>query len=138
MKLNKAYFKNVAILAAQFADNKKAKNIKVIDLLKKSSMTDYIVIATIESFPQLEAVQDEITKGLKEHKMFRLHLDGGTSRTWRICDYGGLFVHIITKEERQFYGLDKIYHFGKQVEWEEEKKSISKPKKSTPAKKAGK
>lgn len=127
--LSKIKFKKLAILTAECASGKKSKNIKVIDLGGKSSLCDFVVIVSVESSPQLEAVEEEITKKLKSKDIYSRHTDGRQSKTWRIYDYGGFFVHLIAKDEREFYGLDKIYHFGKLVVWEE-KTVRKKPAKS--------
>jgi ribosome-associated protein len=143
MKGDYRHFKNLAVSVARVCGDKKAKNIKVVDLLGKSSLTDFVVIATVESSPQLEAIEAEIIKTLKQKGTFRLHRDGGISRSWRVYDYGGFFVHLMAEEERQFYSVDKIYHFGKFISWHRGKsmksktRAASKPKGSKKTKAAG-
>ena len=134
-------WKKVSVLAARTADDKKAQDIQVVDLGGYSSLADFAVIATINSSPQLEAVEEEINKKLKEQDIRRVHSDGRKSKTWRVYDYGGFFLHLITAQERDFYGLDKVYHFAKPVKWQKPKKAVkkaAKPKKtaSSKAKKA--
>lgn len=125
--------KELVCLAARLADDKKAENIKVIDLCGLSSLCDYVLIATANSKPHLDAVEEEISKKLKEQGYYKLNRDGGESNLWRVSDYGGFLAHIMTQEARDFYALEKIFSFGKEVDFKKPaKKTI---KKAAPAKK---
>ena len=121
--------KELVCLAARLADDKKAENIKVIDLCGLSSLCDFILIATANSKPHLDAVEEEISKKLKEQGFYKLNRDGGDSNQWRVSDYGGFLVHVMTQDARDFYALDKIFSFGKEI-------NFMRPVKKAPAKKA--
>jgi len=120
--------KELVCLAARLADEKKAENIKVIDLKGLSSLCDFILLMTATSKPHLEAVEEEISKKLKEIGIYKTNRDGAGSLQWRVSDYGGFLVHIMTQEARDFYALDKIFSFGQELDY-------TKPVKKTPAKK---
>ena len=132
--------KELVCLAARLADEKKAENIKVLDLGGLSSLCDYILIATATSKPHLDAVEEEISKKLKEQGYYKLNRDGGDSNLWRVSDYGSFLVHLMTPEAREFYALDKIFSFGKEIDFTlpKPKKAAAKKtvKKATAAKKA--
>ncbi|MBR3632643.1 MAG: ribosome silencing factor [Elusimicrobiaceae bacterium] len=113
--------KDIAILAARYADEKKAENIKVIDLQGLSSLCDYIILATVTSKPHLEAVEEEISTQLKKIGIYKSNRDGADSMMWRVSDYGSFLVHIMTAEARDFYALDKIFSFGKEVNYHKPK-----------------
>lgn len=123
--------KELVCLAARLADEKKAENIKVIDLKGLSSLCDFVIIMTATSKPHLEAVEEEISKKLKEISVYKTNRDGADSLQWRVSDYGAFLVHIMTQEARDFYALDKIFSFGEEVDF-------TKPVKKAPAKKATK
>lgn len=125
--------KELVCLAARLADDKKAENIKVIDLCGLSSLCDYILIATATSKPHLDAVEEEISKKLKEEGYYKSNRDGGDSNQWRVSDYGGFLAHVMTQEARDFYALDKIFSFGKEIDF---KKPVKKVVKKATAKKA--
>ena len=125
--------KELVCLAARIADDKKAENIKVIDLCGLSSLSDYILIVSATSKPHLDAVEEEISKKLKELGYYKANRDGGESNLWRVSDYGGFLAHIMTPEARDFYALDKIFSFGKEIDY---KKPVKKAVKKAPAKKA--
>lgn len=124
--------KETVCLAARYADSKKAENIKVIDLEGLSSLCDYILIATATSKPHLEAVEEEISTKLKQEGIYKTNRDGVDSPIWRVSDYGSFLVHIMTPEARDFYALDKIFSFGKEIDY------TLKPKKAAAKKPAAK
>lgn len=132
--------KEIVCLVARYADDKKAEQIKVIDLGGLSSLCDYIVIATVTSKPHLEAVEEEISTKLKQEGIYKINRDGVESNVWRVSDYGSFLVHLMTPEAREFYALDKIFSFGKEIDFTlpKPKKAAAKKtvKKATAAKKA--
>ncbi len=129
--------KDIALLAARYADDKKAENIKVIDLQGLSSLCEYIVLATVTSKPHLEAVEDEISTQLKKIGVYKTNRDGADSMIWRVSDYGAFLVHIMTPEAREFYALDKIFSFGKELDYKKPK-AAKKPAAKKAAKKTTK
>ena len=134
--------KELVCLAARLADDKKAENIKVIDLGGLSSLCDYVLIMTATSKPHLEAVEEEISKKLKEIGYYKTNRDGADSLQWRVSDYGAFLVHIMTQEARDFYALDKIFSFGTEIDFTKPVKKASAKKttvkKTTSKKKAAK
>lgn len=130
--------KEIVLLAANYADAKKAENIKVIDLNGLSSLCDYIIIANATSKPHLDAIEEEISTQLKQVGVYKSNRDGGDSSQWRVSDYGSFLVHIMTPETRDFYALDKIFSFGTEIDFlKPAPKAAKKPAaKKAPAKKA--
>lgn len=127
--------KDIAVLAARYADEKKAKNVKLLDLNGLSSLCDYIVLATVTSKPHLEAVEDEISTQLKKIGVYKLNRDGGESMIWRVSDYGSFLVHIMTQEARDFYALDKIFSFATELNYKKPKAAKKTAAKKVSAKK---
>ncbi len=124
--------KQLVCLAARIADDKKAENIKVIDLKGLSSLCDYVLIMTATSKPHLEAVEEEMSKKLKELGYYKMNRDGADSLQWRVSDYGSFLAHIMTQEARDFYALDKIFSFGEEVDFAKPaKKALAKKKATT-------
>ena len=130
--------KELVCLAARLADEKKAEQIKVIDLGGASALCDYILLMTATSKPHLEAVEEEISKKLKELGYYKTNRDGADSVQWRVSDYGGFLVHIMTAEARDFYALDKLFSFGKEIDFTLKKPSVKKAAKKAAAKKTAK
>lgn len=128
--------KELACLAAKYADDKKAENIRVIDLGGLSSLCDYVLIATATSKPHLDAVEEEISMQLKKEGVYKSNRDGGDSNIWRVSDYGAVLVHIMTPDAREFYALDKIFSFGKEVDFAKLQKAAAKKTAKKTVKKA--
>jgi ribosome-associated protein len=136
--MDKETTKKIVIRAARLIDDKKAEDIKVYDLRGLSSLCDYIVIATAMSAPHLNSLEEDASKDLKTDGIYKTNRDGGDTGTWRVSDYGGFMLHLMTKAARDFYALDKIFSFGKEVAWKPEPKKVVKKAtaKKAPAKKA--
>ena len=110
----KRSFLTLAKRAAALADDKKALDITLINVQKLTAETDYVLIASGESTPQVNAIRESITQTLKDEEgIIPLRCDGRNSVSWSIIDYGGLLIHIISPKMREFYAIDKIYAEGK-------------------------
>ena len=102
--------KKLALLCREFADNKKAENILVIDVRKLSSVTDYFVIASGTSQPHLRAIVEEISSRLRdEHDLRPTRMDGGTTGSWVVLDYFDVIVHVMRKDVRELYNLEDLW-----------------------------
>ena len=115
----KSSFKDIAILAARAGDSKKASPVTVFDLANTSPLADYAVLIVVESAPQLDAVEEEVSVKLKHEGYYCLHKDGTRSKNWKVLDYGGTLVHVYDGKAAEFYAIEKLYEKCKQVEWQE-------------------
>ena len=107
--------KNLAIKAARILEDKKGEGVALYDLGDKSSLCDYVIVATATSAPHLNALEEEVSIKLKEDGFFKLNRDGSGSQIWRVSDYGGLILHLMTEEARAYYALDKMFEFAKLI-----------------------
>ncbi|MFC1501181.1 ribosome silencing factor [Elusimicrobiota bacterium] len=106
----KVSFLTLAKHAAKIADDKKAIDVSILNVRKLTSVTDYFVIATADSQPQLKAIADTISKAFHdEYTLKPSHKDGNSSDSWLAIDYGGLIVHIMSTEMRNLYTLERIW-----------------------------
>ena len=103
--------KNIAIKAAQILEDKKGERVVLYDLGGKSSLCDYVIVATATSSPHLNALEEDVSIKLKEDGFYKLNRDGSGSQIWRVSDYGGLMLHLMTEEARSYYALDKMFEF---------------------------
>ena len=100
----------LARACAEFADDKKAENIRILDLRGLSPVTDYFVLCSAMSAPQLRAVRDHIEDEMKEkHRERPLYRDGSYDSQWMILDYGNVMVHILAPEKREYYALEELW-----------------------------
>lgn len=113
-----ANFKSLAVAVARAADSKKGENIAVYHVGPSHPLADYLLIATALAPQHLDSLQTEIRKAAGDMGFKPLRSAGGDSKLWRVMDYGGLLVHLMTEQTRVFYGLDKLYAQSKQVKWE--------------------
>ena len=131
-------FLAVARLAAEAADDKKAADIRLLDVRHTSGLADYYLLASVQSAPQLQAVQDNVDQKVKEaFGLFPLHREGRHGVTWLVMDYGGLVIHLMHQATREFYSLERLWEGAKVVEWQakapEPKAKKPEPKAKKPA-----
>ncbi len=125
--------KKLAQLCRDFADNKKAENIAVIDVRKLSSVTDFFVIVTGTSQPHLRAIAEEISSRLRdEHDLRPVRGEGATGGMWVVMDYFDVIVHVMHTEARARYDLEGLWGDAKPLK---ARKPAAPKKKKTPAKK---
>ena len=97
----------LAVLAAQ---NKKAGAITVLNLVGHAAFTDYFVICTVYSTPQLQAICNEIEEVLhKELKRSPRHREGHRSADWALLDFGAFIVHVFGEQARRYYDLERLW-----------------------------
>jgi len=102
--------KKLAQLCRDFADNKKAENIVILDVRKLSSVTDYFVIASGTSEPHLRAIVEEITSQLRdEHGVRPLRTDGSVHGAWVVMDFFDVIVHVMRADVRERYDLESLW-----------------------------
>lgn len=91
------------------ASDKKASDIILLDVRGQTTMTDYFVICSGASDRQLNAIADGIISGLKDDDIEALSREGDASSHWLLVDFGGVIVHVMSKPEREFYQLEKLW-----------------------------
>jgi ribosome-associated protein len=102
--------KRLAQLCREFADNKKAEDIVVLDVRKLSSVTDFFVIASGTSEPHLRAILDEITDRLREdHGVRPRAVDGTVHGAWVVLDFFDVIVHLMRADARERYDLESLW-----------------------------
>lgn len=89
-------------------DDKRAKDIVVLDLTTLSATLDYFIVATGESSLQLAALEDSVRARLKDHGYRPRGVEGPSDR-WLLLDYGGIVAHLMSPEARAFYDLEGLW-----------------------------
>jgi ribosome-associated protein len=108
--------KKLALLCREFADNRKAEDIVVLDVRKLSSVTDYFVIASGTSEPHLRAIVNEITDELRdEHEVRPRVVDGTMQGAWVVLDFFDVIVHVMRADARERYDLEGLWGDAPQV-----------------------
>ena len=102
--------KKLAGLCRDFADNKKAENIVILDVRDLSSVTDYFVIASGTSEPHLRAIVEEITDRLRDDYGLRpSRTDGTVQGAWVVLDFFDVIVHVMRADVRERYDLEGLW-----------------------------
>lgn len=106
-----------AIRCAELAADKKAYDIRVLDITRISTIADLLVIISGQSDKQNQAVCDHIRKELKKYG--KVHeIEGESDGKWIVMDYGDVLVHIFHEEQRHHYDLDGLWEKADEVELE--------------------
>ena len=90
-------------------DFNKAQNIVAIDLKDKSSMGDYMIIASGTSSRHIQSLSEQVLEKFKDNGIKNSRIEGKESNEWKIVDGIDLIVHIFHPEKRNFYELEKIW-----------------------------
>ena len=90
-------------------DINKAQDIVTIDLKDKSSMADYMIIASGTSSRHIQSLSEQILEKLKDNGIKDSKIEGKESAEWKLIDGIDLIVHIFQPEKRKFYELEKIW-----------------------------
>ena len=91
--------------------DKKAMDIKLIDIKKYSSLADYIIVASGYTSLQVKAIADYIIDKFESLGLKALRVEGLNEGKWVVVDFGHIILHIFQKEEREFYKLERLWEF---------------------------
>lgn len=101
--------KKLAFKLAELALNKKAEDIKILDLRNITPIADFFVICTANSEPQVKAIANEILVGAKNEGETVWHKEGTNMKSWVLLDFIDVVVHVFLRETRGFYSLEKLW-----------------------------
>ena len=90
-------------------DINKAQDIVSIDLKDKSSMADYMIIASGTSSRHIQSLSEQVLEKLKDNGVKDSKIEGKDSNEWKLVDGIDLIIHIFHPEKRKFYELEKIW-----------------------------
>ena len=107
--------KKMAQLAIHAMEEKKAQDIRVIDISQISVIADYFIIANGNNRSQIQALSDEVEEKLERAGYLLQQKEGYHNANWVLLDFGDIIVHIFDKENRLFYDLERIWRDGKVV-----------------------
>ncbi|MGE4357574.1 MAG: ribosome silencing factor [Candidatus Omnitrophota bacterium] len=89
--------------------DKKAEEIKILDIRKISTIADFFVICSGSSTKRADSIREAVEEGLRMQNFKPLHREGISSSTWILLDYGDIIVHIFYEPTRKFYDLDRLW-----------------------------
>lgn len=95
--------------AVHAALDRKARDLKVLNLGPVSDFTDYFLICSGTSERQVQAISEAIQEALAAEGVRPLHVEGQRGGHWVLLDYGDLVAHVFQPEPREFYGLERLW-----------------------------
>lgn len=111
--------REIAKTAIAALEDKKADDIRVIDITEVSVIADYFIIASGRNRNQVQALADLVEEKLHEVGVRPRQIEGYQTANWILMDYHDVIVHIFNEEDRLFYNLEKIWMDGKQISYKE-------------------
>ena len=107
--------KEMTKLAITALEDKKANDIRVIDIAGISVIADYFVIASGSNTNQVQAMADSVREALGRAGYEPRQIEGYGVANWILMDYNDIIVHIFSDESRTFYDLERIWRDGKEL-----------------------
>jgi ribosome-associated protein len=104
-----------ALKCAEYALDKKAYEVKILEIARLSSIADYLVIASGTSDKQVQAIAESVRTGLKKFGK-PLDIEGLAEGKWVVIDYGDVLFHVFIEELRSYYDLDGLWQVAPPVE----------------------
>lgn len=103
-------------ITAKALEEKKAEDIRIIDIRNISTIADFFVIASGSNSNQLQAMRDTVEEELYQAGYRTKQIEGNQSSSWILMDYNDIIVHIFSTEDRLFYDLERMWVDGKTIE----------------------
>ncbi|MFG6325868.1 MAG: ribosome silencing factor [Lachnospiraceae bacterium] len=97
-------------------EDKKAINVKVIDISEISVIADYFIIAGGTNKNQVQALSDNVLSELSKEGIEPKQTEGYNTANWILMDYTDVIIHVFNQEDRLFYDLERIWRDGRAVE----------------------
>ncbi len=101
--------KEKAIKIATLLDNKKANDIKILEVKELTIITDYFVICSADSTTQVKALTEHLEETMKLEGFKLFGIEGVSNARWILMDYGDVIVHIFLEETRRYYDLERLW-----------------------------
>jgi ribosome-associated protein len=110
--------RELAILAARAASAKRARDVVVLEVRDLIVITDYFVIASGASDRQVRTIAEEVERALAAEGPKPIRREGEREGRWVLLDLVDLVVHVFRDQERDYYGLERLWADASPVEWE--------------------
>lgn len=113
--MNNNTSKEMTNLIIKALEEKKAEDIKIIDISEISVLADYFIIANGTNVNQIQALSDAVEESMIRSGYSLRQIEGYDTANWVLLDFSDVIVHIFDKENRLFYDLERIWRDGKTV-----------------------
>ncbi len=106
----------LAQLAAWSADDKKGKDVKILDIRSLTTVTDHFVVCSGTNVTHVRAIADYVEEQVSSHGLPLHHSEGYPNGRWILLDFVDIVVHVMHEEEREFYNLERLWGDAQEVE----------------------
>ncbi len=103
--------------AIEAAQNKQAANVTLLDLTGLGAFTDFFLLCTGFSTPQVQGVCDAIEEQLKLHDIRPEHREGRAGSEWLLLDYSRFIVHVFSERLREYYDLERLWRIARRTDF---------------------
>lgn len=110
--------REIALLAVNALEDKKAEDIRIIDISEISTIADYFIIADGSNRSQIQAMADNVSEMLGRAGVTVRQIEGYQNANWILMDFQDIIIHIFDRENRLFYDLERIWRDGVPIEKE--------------------
>lgn len=114
--MDKSVSRKMASIAYRALEDKKAENIRIIDIEQVSVLADYFLIASGSNRNQVQALAESVEEKLYKAGFEKKQTEGYTQGNWILLDYGDIVIHIFDHENRLFYDLERIWKDGNDID----------------------
>ena len=111
--------KKMALLAVEALEDKKAEDIRILDISNVSVLADYFIIANGTNRNQVQAMADNVEEALGKGGYVPKQIEGYQSANWILMDYTDVIIHIFSEQDRMFYDIERIWRDGISINSEE-------------------
>lgn len=108
--------KEMTTITIKALEDKKAEEIRIIDISEVSILADYFIIANGGNRNQIQAMTDSVEEALGRQGCHVRQIEGYETANWVLMDFGDIIVHLFDKENRLFYDLERIWRDGKSID----------------------
>ncbi|MBR0173790.1 MAG: ribosome silencing factor [Lachnospiraceae bacterium] len=112
---DKARSAEMARIATRALEDKKAEDIRMLDISEVSVLADYFIIASGKNRNQLQALKENVEEQMEKAGFFVKNVEGYDTAHWILMDYGDVILHIFDEESRTFFDLERIWRDGRPV-----------------------
>jgi ribosome-associated protein len=114
--------KEMAKLLATVLEEKKGRDLRVLEVTELTILADYFLVCTATSNTHARTLADECAFLLKQRGELPHHIEQDAGQQWILLDFGAVVVHVFLEEQRKFYGLERLWADAKS--WESVKEDF--------------
>ncbi|MEX2420329.1 MAG: ribosome silencing factor [Actinomycetota bacterium] len=115
----------IALVAARAAAAKQAEDVAILDVHDLIVITDYFVICSGHSEPQVKTIVEEVEKAVRELGERPIRREGEADNRWVLLDYIDVVVHVFAEEEREYYDLERLWRDAPRVEVSDAEQAVA-------------